>query len=149
MVATNISRFEQFFRQAAGIDVDKNDLKRHDDFVDQKLYDLLLRGEANAKANSRDVIELWDLPITKGLQERVHEFDKLDRDIQLSSIFERITAFPPMDLACSDEAWSRLTSISGGMSIALARTMKVIDPAMKNPATTHWERAMQVFDLLQ
>jgi hypothetical protein len=73
MVATNISRFERFFRQAAGIDVDKNDLKRHDDFVDQKLYDLLLRGEANAKANNRDVIEVWDLPITKGLQERVHE----------------------------------------------------------------------------
>jgi hypothetical protein len=149
MVATNISRFEQFFRQAAGIDVDKNDLKRHDDFVDQKVYDLLLRGQANAKANNRDVIESWDLPITKGLQEVVHEFDKLDRDIQLSSIFERITALPPMDLACSDEARSRLPSISGGMSIALARTMKVIDPAMKNPATTHWERAMQVFDLLQ
>jgi hypothetical protein len=35
------------------------------------------------------------------------------------------------------------------MSIALARTMKVIDPAMKNPSTTHWERAMQVFHLLQ
>jgi hypothetical protein len=149
MVATNISRFERFFRQAAGIDVDKNDLKRHDDFVDQKLYDLLLRGEANAKANNRDVIEVWDLPITKGLQERVHEFDKLDEDIQLSSVFERITDYPPMALACSDEAWSRLPSISGGMSIALARTMTVIDPAMKNPSTTHWERAMQVFDLLQ
>jgi hypothetical protein len=66
MVATNVSRFEQFFRQAAGIDVDKNDLKRHNDFVDQKLHDLLLRGEANAKANSRDVIEVWDLSITKG-----------------------------------------------------------------------------------
>jgi hypothetical protein len=53
--ATNVSWFERFFRQAAGIDADKNDLKRHNDFVDQKFRDLLLRGAANAKANNRDV----------------------------------------------------------------------------------------------
>ncbi|MDB4891032.1 MAG: hypothetical protein JWL61_2887, partial [Gemmatimonadetes bacterium] len=42
----------------------KNDVRRFDEFVNDKIYDLLLRGVANAKANDRDVIEPQDLPIT-------------------------------------------------------------------------------------
>jgi hypothetical protein len=34
--------------------------------------DLLLRGEANAKANGREVVQPFDLPITKGPQESSH-----------------------------------------------------------------------------
>jgi hypothetical protein len=51
-------------------------------------------------------------------------------------------------LACSDDAWNRLPSVSGGMSIALARTMTILDPEIKNPSSEHWERAMQVFEVL-
>jgi hypothetical protein len=149
MAVTGVSKFERFFREAAGLDVDKSDLKRHDDFVDAKLYDLMLRGEANAKANDRDIIEFWDLPITKGLQERIHDFQKLDQEVQLSSVLERITAYPPMTLACSEDARSRLPHVAGGMSIALARTMTIVEPKLRNPSTEHWERAMQIFELLQ
>ena len=63
-----ISKFERFFRLAASLDVDKSDIKRYADFVNQKIYDLLLMGVATAKANDRDVIQPWDLPMTKGLQ---------------------------------------------------------------------------------
>jgi hypothetical protein len=38
---------ERFFRIAAGLD--KQDLKRYSDFINQKVYDLLLRAEAAAK----------------------------------------------------------------------------------------------------
>ena len=65
-----ISKFERFFRLAASLDVDKSDIKRYADFVNQKIYDLLLMGAATAKANDRDVIQPWDLPMTKGLQEK-------------------------------------------------------------------------------
>ena len=41
-----VDKFERFFRAAAGLDVDKKDLKRYSDFVDHKIYDLLLRGKA-------------------------------------------------------------------------------------------------------
>jgi hypothetical protein len=57
---------------ACGVDIDKEDLRRYNDFVKHKPCDLLLRGQANAKANGRDVIQPWDLPITKGLQESIH-----------------------------------------------------------------------------
>src|SRR5947209_18335485 len=148
MAVTAIARFERFFRSVAGLDVDKSDLWRYSDFVNDKLYDLLLRGQAAAKANGRDVIEPHDLPITKGLQERIHEFRTLDEEIELQPIFDHLAARPPLDLAYGEEAEARLPAIAGGISVALARTFKVIDsvalartfkvidPELKNPQTS-------------
>src|SRR5918997_6028824 len=133
------SQFERFFRAAASLDVDKDDLRRYNDFVNQKVYDLLLIGQATAKANSRDIIEPWDLPITKGLQESIREFEKLDEDVELQQILEQLAALPPLDLTYSEETEARLPGIVGGLSLGLARTFKVIDPKLKNPQTEHWE----------
>jgi hypothetical protein len=36
----------------------------------------------------------------------------------------------------------------GGLSIALARSFKIIDPDLKNPKSEHWERSLRLFDLL-
>jgi hypothetical protein len=36
----------------------------------------------------------------------------------------------------------------GGLSVALARAFKIIDPNLKNPATEHWRRSFQIFDLM-
>jgi hypothetical protein len=66
MSLMGIAKFERFFRVVAGLDVDKSDLRRYSDFVNAKIYDLLLRGQAAAKANGRDIIEPFDPPITKG-----------------------------------------------------------------------------------
>jgi Domain of unknown function (DUF1931) len=55
------------------------------DFVNRKIYDLLLRGKAAATENGRDIIQPSDLPITKGLQESIHQFRKLDEEIELSA----------------------------------------------------------------
>ena len=44
-----IARFERFFRAAAGLDVDKEDLKRYADFINRKIRDLLISGEAVAR----------------------------------------------------------------------------------------------------
>jgi hypothetical protein len=141
-----VDRFEHFFRAAAGIDIDKSDLKRYGDFVNHKIHDLLIRGEANAKANGRDIVQPQDLPITKGLQERMHEFRTLDSDVR--PLLDQMIARPPLDFALSVETEARLADIGGGVSVALARSFKIIDPALKNPDSAHWERTYQVFDLL-
>jgi hypothetical protein len=148
MALMGISRFERFFRAAASLDVDKDDLRRYNDFVNRKVYDLLLIGQATAKANSRDVVEPWDLPITKGLQESVHGFKRMDEEVELRPILEQLANLPPLDLAYSEETEARLLGIVGGLSLGLARTFKIIDPKVKNPQTEHWERVFQVFDLL-
>jgi hypothetical protein len=148
MTVMGVSKFERFFRAAAGLDVDKNDLKRYSDFVDAKLYDLLVVGQASAKANGRDTVEPWDLPITKGLQESIHRFRRLDEEVELKPILERLAAHPPLDRTPTQETEERYPEIIGGLSVALAETFKIIYADVKNPQTGHWEGVTAVFDRL-
>jgi hypothetical protein len=148
MALMSIDKFERFFRAAAGLDIDKADLRRYEDFINHKIYDLLLRAEAAAKANGRDVIAPFDLPVTKGLQESTHAFRSLNEDIELTAILDQLTKLPPLDLEYSDDTRARLPEIAGGLSVALARSFKIIDPDVKNPMSEHWDRAFRIFDLL-
>jgi hypothetical protein len=143
-----VPKFERFFREAASLDVDKDDIKRYSDFVNEEIYDLLLIGQATAKANSRDVIERWDLPITKGLQESIHHFRKMDQDIELEPILDELAARPQLDVTLSEETTADLARIAGGVSVALARAFKLLDTRLENPSSEHWDRAFQLFRLL-
>jgi hypothetical protein len=143
-----VARFQRLFRAAAGVDVDKNDLKRYDDFIDRKIYDLLLIGQAHAKANARDVIQSSDLPVTKGLQESIHAFRKLDETIELRPILEELAKRPPLDLAVAEETEQALPEIAGGLTLALARAFTIIEPERENPQTDQWVRVTALFDLL-
>jgi hypothetical protein len=148
MPVMNIARFERFFRAAAGLDVDKGDLRKYNEFLDRKLYDLLLRAQAATKANGRDIIWPADLPITKGLQEEMHAFREIDEQIELEPILEGLTKQPPLDYEYSDLLKEKLPAVAGGLSVALARSFKVVEPELKNPNFAHWERAFRLFDLL-
>jgi hypothetical protein len=143
-----VARFQRLFRAAAGVDVDRNDLKRYEDFVDRKIYDLLLIGQAHAKSNARDVIQPSDLPVTKGLQESIHAFRKLDEDVELQPILEQLAKRPPLDLTVAEETEEGLPEIVGGLTLALARAFAIIEPERKNPQTEQWERVTAAFDLL-
>jgi histone H3/H4 len=144
----SIPRFERLFREVASLDVDKEDLRRHEEFVNRKVHDLLVRAVAIAKANGRDVIQRVDVPLTKGLQERMHEFRKLDDGAPLRDVLAALTRHPPLELEYSDELEAELPAIAGALSVALAHSFKLIDPDLKNPQTAHWERAFGLFDLL-
>lgn len=148
MAVMAVARFERFFREAAGLDVDKSDLKRYSDFVHDRLYDLLLTGVANARANGRDIVQRPDLPITKGLRECTHAFRRLDQEIELQPILDELATRPLLDLPIADDVEAELTLVAGGLSVALARSFKQIDPLVKNPQSEHWERAFALFDLL-
>jgi hypothetical protein len=143
-----VTKFERFYRAAAGLDVDKRDIKRHGDFVARKTYDMLVVAQAAATANGRDLIEPRDLPITRGLQQLLDEFKKLNQDIDISPIFDELEGRPMLDLGISAQTDERLPLIAGGLSLALARTFPIIDTKLRNPQTEHWERAFQIFDLL-
>src|SRR3979409_2279534 len=119
MALMGIAKFEHFFRLAAGLDVDKSDLKRYSDFVNGKIHDLLLRGQAAAKANGRVIIEPFDPPITKGLQESIHDFRNIDEQIDLKPILDHLAALPPLDLAYSSETERRRPTIAAGINRGL------------------------------
>jgi histone H3/H4 len=143
-----IHQIEHFFRTAAELDVDKEDIKRYYEFVDRKVADLLLVAQHTAKSNGRVTVELRDLPITKGLQERIHEFEKLDVDTGLERILDKAVPEPQVDLPYSEETEARLPVIAGGISLTLARSFKILDTEVKRPAPEMWERAFQLFNLL-
>jgi hypothetical protein len=141
-------RFERFFRAAAGLDVDKTDIKRFQDLLLHKLHDMILLAEATAEANDRDLICPQDLPITKGLQENMHAFRRMDEDIELAPILEQLAVYPPLTRDLSVDAERRLPIVVGGLGVAVARTFVTIDPQLTNPQTNDWERIGRVFDLL-
>jgi hypothetical protein len=144
-----IARLERYFRHAAELELDKDDLRRYADFVHRKTHDLLLRGEATATANGRDVIEPQDLPITKGLQENIQASRRIDDpQVSVEPILEALTQLPPLRLAYGEATTAKLPEIVGGLSYALARTFRIIDPKVKHPHSQHWAAASQLFDLL-
>jgi hypothetical protein len=148
MPVMGVAKFERFFRLVAGLDVDKDDLKRFNEFINKKLRDLLIRGEAAANANGRDIIQPQDLPITKGFQESINNFKRIDEEVGLHPILDELTMRPPLDLDYSVETEARFADIVGGLGVALAHSFKIIEPDLKNPMTEHWERSYQIFDLL-
>jgi hypothetical protein len=143
-----IPKFERFFRVAAGIDVDKSDLRRFSDFVFNQIYEMLIMGQARANANDRDVLQSWDLSITRGLQERMHEFEKIDEEIDVAPILEHMAARPQLDVTLAVDTEARLPEVAGGLSVALGRSFKIIDTRLTNPSSEHWERAFRLFELL-
>jgi hypothetical protein len=140
--------FERFFRSVASIQIDKNDVRRFRDFVDQMIDDIAIAGRNSARWNGRDVIAPQDLPITKGIQERMREFDKIDEAEEIRELLREVVRRPPADVTFAEETEQLLPELFGGLSIALARSFRVIDAKLAHPATEHWERAFDLFRLV-
>ena len=145
MPVTSVARFEHFFRAAAGLDIDKADLKRYTDFINEVIYDLLLSAQAIAKSNRRDVIQPYDLPVTPGLRKNIERFRNLDQEIELWPILDHLATRPLLDLALSEDTEARLPEIAGGLSVALGRAFRIIDPKIKNPQGEQWKRCIRMF----
>ena len=143
-----IPELERFFREAGGVDVDKADLDRYRAFVDEKVDDIAVAGRDSARWNDRDVIAPQDLAITKGLQEQMREFGKLDIADDIRQWLGQNLRRPPDDVTFGEETEGVLTEVFGGISVALARSFQIVDPEVKNPSTRHWDRAFEIFRLL-
>ncbi len=143
-----VAQFERLFRESASLDVDKNDLRRLSDFIRDKIKDLLEVAAKNAKFNGRDYLVSLDLPLTKGLQNSIKDFKKLDVALELLPVLEELRALPPIDIVISEDVENMLPEIAGGLVVAYAKVIRELDPKVKNPETSHHERARRVFDLL-
>ncbi len=148
MSVIGISKFEAFFRKAGSMDIDKSDVKRIYDFTNEAIYRLLVVGMKNASLNGRDVLWYTDLPITEGLEKQIQEFRDLNEELDLAGILEAITHYPPLKYEIGEDVEQELPNIAGGILIALIKTFKTIEPKLKNPQTSHWERAKAIFETL-
>jgi hypothetical protein len=140
--------FVRFFRAAAGIDIDKNDVRRFREFVDDMVAGMAVAGRNAARSNGRDVIAPQDLPITKGLQERMREFDKLDEASEIRELLAQNLRRPPENVTFSDETERQLPEVFGGLSVALARSLRVLAPNLRRPTPEHWDQVYEAFRLV-
>ncbi|WP_082959129.1 DUF1931 family protein [Mycobacterium sp. 852002-51613_SCH5001154] len=140
--------FERFFRSVASIKIDRNDVRRFREFVDEQIEDIAIAGRNSAKWNGRDVIVAQDLPITKGVQERMREFDKLEEAEEIRELLRQVVRQPSGEVAFAEDAERLLPELFGGLSIALARSFRVVDATMSNPSTEHWNRVFTLFKLV-
>jgi hypothetical protein len=145
---SGIPVFQHFFRSVAGIKIDKNDVRRFRKFIDEEIDDIAISGRNSATWNGRDVVVAQDLPITKGVQERMREFDKLEEAQEIRELLRQVVRQPPADVTFADETEDLLPELFGGLSIALARSFRVVDPTVSNPSPEHWDRAFTLFRLV-
>ena len=145
---TGIPQVQRFFRAAGGVNVDKDDVKRYWTFVDDKIDDIVIAGRDTAKWNGRDMIAPQDLPITKGLQEQIRAFGKLEEADELRRLLRSRVRRPPADITFGDETEDLLIEVFGGLGVALARSFRLLDEHVTNPTTEHWDRAFGLFRLL-
>ena len=55
---------------------------------------------------------------------------------------------PPANVTFAEESEQLLPELFGGLSVALARSFRLVDPRLANPATEHRERAFEMFRLV-
>ena len=147
MAIIGYTKLEALFRKAASLDIDKGHAKEITDIVEKKLVDLLLAGERNANLNGRDVIWEGDLPITKGLQETIIAFRKLEETIDVQDILNYLTTIPPLKYPLDAELEAKLPEITGALLVVLARIMKELDTQKRRVNHELIEKAQRIVDL--
>ncbi len=148
MKISGVKKFEKLFRTVGSMDVDKNDIVRLNDFINKAIYRLLETGMKRAKENGRDVVWYSDLPITQGFESNIEEFRQIDEELDLSEILETIAGLPPLPLEIGEGIEKELPNIAGGITIALIKSFKVINPTKKNPQTEDWNQVTRIFETL-
>jgi hypothetical protein len=127
MAVVGFTKLEALFRKAASLDIHKGHTKEVTDIVEKKLHDLLLAAERNANINGRDVIWESDLPITKGMQESIIEFKKLDEELNIDDVLQFLSAIPPLKYPLVADLENKVLELTGALLVVVARVMKEID----------------------
>ena len=84
----------------------------------------------------------------RGLQEQMRAFSRLDEADELRRLLRESLRRPPEDVTFGEETEDVLVEVFGGISLALARSFRIVDPQVRNPSTDHWDRTFQLFRLL-
>ena len=139
-------RLEELLRRTAQLSLDKSDVERVSDMVVRKMNDLLLMGARRASAEDRDVTSVSDLPITKGLQERLEEF-RLYADLtSIMPVVEHLARMRRTDVVLDNEAEAELPLVAGALLMLFGQVVTICEPDMVNPDEAAWDMAFRVVD---
>ena len=147
MAVIGVTKLEALFRDAASLDIKKGHAKDITDIVEAKLLDMLIAAERNANMNGRDVIMESDLPITKGLQESIIQFKKLENELELKDILEYLTTVPPLKYPLSADLEAKLPEVTGALLYVLAKIIKIVDGNDRAVDHKSINKAKEIMDL--
>jgi len=147
MAVAGFSKLEALFRKAASLDIHKQHAKEIAEFVGQKVYDILIAAQLSTSMNGRDIIWESDLPITKGFQEAIVEFRKLEEELLIEDILEQMTHYPVMKYNLSPEVEDKLPEITGTMFVIMAKIMKNLNEESRQVTTELIEKSKEILDL--
>lgn len=148
MVVATVHGLEELFRRGASLDLDMSDIRRLEQFLHRTMTQLLIRAEANARANGGNVVQPRDLPLSAGLRRCIDRFRILDAELRLTDHFKQLVGLPVIDLAYGAETEARLPDIAGGLCLALGNCFTILDDEIEKPGSDHWDRADRLFELL-
>jgi Domain of unknown function (DUF1931) len=110
--------------------------------------DIAIAGRNSARWYGRDVTAPQDLPNHQGHSRTDARVRQLDEADEIHELLRQKVRRPPADVTFAEQTEQLLPELFGGLSIALARSLPVIDPKLANPASEHWERAFNMFRLV-
>jgi hypothetical protein len=142
------NRLDELVRRMSGLTMDSNDLDRLTEFVNGKLYDLLLIGVQNASHNNRDLVVERDLPLTRGLRESMKDFVLYEEKLDIESILEQLATRPLLEREPSQQVVDLLPDLFGTLMMVTLELMPIVDPGVANPDDETWERVTATMDLL-
>ncbi|WP_457577505.1 DUF1931 family protein [Desulfomarina sp.] len=143
-----VKQLQRLFRQVSGLEIDKSDVKRLNDFIGNRLRALLLQGQVAASVNGRDIIDYQDIPITIGLQQAIREFIDINEELSLVEILRQQATLPPLRMDISDLLEKKLPELVGGISVGLAKIFRVVNEEIKNPGSREWEQVEEIYRIL-
>ncbi len=143
-----VKNLQRLFRRVAGLEIDKSDVKRLNDFIGNRLHALLIQGQVAASVNDRDIIDYQDIPITNGLQQAIRDFAELDEELSLAPILEQQLTLPPLRMEISVLLEKKLPLLVGGITVSLARIFRTVNADLKNPTTKEWEQVKEIYNTL-
>ncbi len=147
MAVIGFTKLEALFRKAASLDIHKGHAKDITNIVEKKLHDLLLAAERNANINGRDVIWESDVPITKGLQETIITFKKLEEELNVDDILAFLSTVPPLKYPLAAELEAKLSEITGALLVVLAKVIKEVDENARQVNHEAIKKASDILDL--
>jgi len=148
MSVTGAHKIEALYKKAAGLRIDKSKVKLISDVVDQKLYDLLIVAEANARYNGRDIIWMCDVPLTKAMKESMQRFKELEEELELQPILDHLAALPPLKYGLEEELEKKLPDLVGTLIYVMANITKEFSTKDKTVSAEDMEKAENILNLM-
>ncbi len=145
------SRLESLYRAFLGLDLDKSKAEMIIDVSSKKLEDLFRVGMERAYVRGSDVVEYYDLPITKGLQETIkwyrrerekHNDPRLELGPIVDYLMDRVKG-----LVIGETVRDNLQDLTAAVLLLIGRVIKYVDPGTRKPSKEAIERAARILDL--